>query len=76
MMFSDVLYKCTYHVLQGDIVTLIRRVDDNWLEGRLGGRQGIFPSSYVQICREPDTPMMTPLPSLAPTPIPGTYMRT
>ena len=58
-------------VTQGDIVTLIRRIDENWLEGRIGQRQGIFPASYVQICREPATPMMTPLPSLAPTPIPG-----
>lgn len=57
--------------MQGDMVTLIRRVDKNWYEGRIGNRQGIFPVSYVEPQREPDTPMMTPMSSHAPTPVPG-----
>jgi hypothetical protein len=56
---------------KGDRVTLIRRVDDNWYEGRLGQRQGIFPCNYVEVLREPDTPMVTPASSYAPTPRTG-----
>ncbi|XP_077297261.1 uncharacterized protein LOC143918987 isoform X3 [Arctopsyche grandis] len=38
---------------KGELVTLIRRVDDNWYEGRLGDRKGIFPVSYVEVLAEP-----------------------
>jgi hypothetical protein len=35
-------------------VTLTKRVDSNWYEGRnSSGRVGIFPSSYVQVLSEP-----------------------
>jgi hypothetical protein len=34
-------------------VTLTRRVDKNWYEGRIGSRKGIFPASYVDILTEP-----------------------
>lgn len=34
---------------EGDIITLMSRVDDNWYEGYLNGRTGYFPVSYVQI---------------------------
>ena len=30
------------------MVTVLRRVDDNWYEGRLGDAAGIFPASYVE----------------------------
>ena len=33
----------------GVSVRLLRRIDDNWLEGELDGRVGIFPASYVEI---------------------------
>lgn len=56
---------------KGDIVKLIRRVDENWWEGRLGKSQGIFPCSYVKTTFEPSTPLTTPTASQAPTPIPG-----
>ena len=47
-------------VFQGDDVSVIRQLDDNWLEGRIGGKQGIFPFNYVDIINEPETPLMTP----------------
>eukprot|EP00058_Branchiostoma_floridae_P010562 XP_002596050.1 hypothetical protein BRAFLDRAFT_202929 [Branchiostoma floridae] len=38
---------------KNDIVTLLRRVDNNWYEGQIGNRQGIFPVSYVEVYKEP-----------------------
>ncbi|XP_055877350.1 uncharacterized protein LOC106077152 isoform X7 [Biomphalaria glabrata] len=57
---------------KGENVTLLRRVDENWFEGRSGGRQGIFPAAYVEIIREPSTPLITPAPSVITTPMTGT----
>lgn len=34
---------------EGDHITLLSRVDDNWLEGSLNGRTGLFPVTYVQV---------------------------
>lgn len=41
--------------LQGERITLIRRVDENWYEGKISGtnRQGIFPVTYVEVQRRP-----------------------
>lgn len=39
--------------ITGELITLIRRVDNNWYEGRIGNRRGIFPVSYVNVIREP-----------------------
>lgn len=41
--------------LQGERITLIRRVDENWYEGKISGtnRQGIFPVTYVEVLRRP-----------------------
>ena len=52
-------------------MVLLRRVDDNWYEGRIGNRQGIFPISYIEITREPSTPLITPAPSVITTPMTG-----
>ncbi|XP_021570940.1 vinexin [Carlito syrichta] len=40
---------------KGERICLIRKVNENWYEGRIPGtgRQGIFPASYVQVNREP-----------------------
>ncbi|XP_073911264.1 vinexin isoform X2 [Castor canadensis] len=40
---------------KGERICLIRKVNENWYEGRITGtgRQGIFPASYVQVSREP-----------------------
>ena len=32
---------------------MTRRVDENWYEGRIGNRKGIFPVSYVDVISEP-----------------------
>lgn len=34
---------------KGAVVTVIRRVDENWAEGRLSERIGIFPISFVEM---------------------------
>lgn len=34
---------------QDEILTVIRRVDDNWAEGMLGDKIGIFPLLYVEV---------------------------
>ncbi len=33
----------------GVSILLLRRIDENWLEGKLEGRVGIFPASHVKI---------------------------
>uniref|UniRef100_A0A3B4V642 Sorbin and SH3 domain-containing protein 1-like n=1 Tax=Seriola dumerili TaxID=41447 RepID=A0A3B4V642_SERDU len=40
---------------KGERITLIRRVDENWYEGKIAGtnRQGIFPVTYVEVHRRP-----------------------
>ncbi|XP_072171012.1 E3 ubiquitin-protein ligase SH3RF1-like [Diadema setosum] len=39
---------------KGAIVTLLKRIDDNWYHGELDGGRGFFPASYVEV--------LTPLP--------------
>lgn len=34
---------------KGEVITIIRRVDDNWAEGKLAGKIGIFPISFVEM---------------------------
>ncbi|XP_043912053.1 sorbin and SH3 domain-containing protein 1 isoform X5 [Protopterus annectens] len=40
---------------KGERIALIRRVDENWYEGKIvgTGRQGIFPVSYVDVMKRP-----------------------
>ena len=33
----------------GESIRLLRRIDENWLEGQLDGKIGIFPANYVKI---------------------------
>ncbi|XP_065343061.1 uncharacterized protein LOC135941455 isoform X6 [Cloeon dipterum] len=40
-------------LVKGEMVVLTRRVDDNWYEGRIGVRRGIFPCTYVEVINEP-----------------------
>ena len=34
-------------------MTLLRRLDENWYEGRLNHIEGIFPAAYVETLKEP-----------------------
>ncbi|MEE6488106.1 hypothetical protein FKM82_015133 [Ascaphus truei] len=40
---------------KGERITLIRRVDENWYEGKISGtnRQGIFPVTYLDVIKRP-----------------------
>jgi len=51
-------------------VTVVRRVDDNWLEGRRGDVTGIFPVSYVEPLSNRETSSNAPeLNSRRPKPV-------
>lgn len=41
--FSDLSFK------RGDIIILKKRIDSHWYQGECGGKQGVFPLSYVQV---------------------------
>lgn len=53
-MFAGVNPK-SFVCLQGERITLIRRVDENWYEGKISGtnRQGIFPVTYIEVHKRP-----------------------
>ncbi|KAK0163742.1 hypothetical protein PV328_002442 [Microctonus aethiopoides] len=38
---------------KGELVVLTRRVDENWYEGRIGNKKGIFPVTYVEVIVDP-----------------------
>ncbi|VDM32323.1 unnamed protein product [Hydatigera taeniaeformis] len=42
---------------EGEVIQLIRQVDENWYEGRLNNKEGFFPVNYVEV--------IEPLPSSA-----------
>lgn len=37
---------------QGDVITIDKKVDDNWYRGQIGDKKGIFPVAYVKIIEE------------------------
>ncbi len=37
---------------EGDIVELVRRENEEWLVGRLAGREGSFPQDFVKIIKD------------------------
>ena len=39
----------TFCLFKGDIINVIRQVDENWCEGKLGGKLGIFPITFVEV---------------------------
>lgn len=50
-------FQCIIHfhnAFQGDRVILLKRVDQNWYEGKIPGtnKQGIFPVSYVEVIKK------------------------
>ncbi|XP_034411678.1 endophilin-A2-like isoform X2 [Cyclopterus lumpus] len=34
---------------EGDIITLVNRIDENWFEGAIRGKTGYFPNNYVEV---------------------------
>ncbi|XP_037537657.1 endophilin-A2 [Nematolebias whitei] len=34
---------------EGDLITLVKQIDENWSEGKLHGRTGYFPNNYVEV---------------------------
>ncbi|KAF7260251.1 hypothetical protein EG68_02478 [Paragonimus skrjabini miyazakii] len=40
-------FELSFH--EGDIIRLIEQVDENWYLGELGGKEGHFPTTYVQV---------------------------
>ncbi|XP_047489421.1 endophilin-A-like isoform X5 [Penaeus chinensis] len=34
---------------EGDTITLTQRIDENWFEGSINGKSGLFPVSYVNV---------------------------
>jgi len=38
------------------VVAVVRRVDENWLEGVHDGRQGLFPAAYSELVQSPLMP--------------------
>jgi hypothetical protein len=39
-------------LLPGDIVNVIGPADEQWIEGEMGNRRGIFPMTFVELCRD------------------------
>lgn len=48
-MYVHVLVSTLDPELQDEILTVLRRVDENWAEGMLGDKVGIFPLLYVEV---------------------------
>jgi len=42
-------YLCIQNEPQGEVISVIRRVDENWAEGKLLDRIGIFPLAFVEL---------------------------
>ena len=34
---------------EGDVITLISQIDENWYEGSIRGQSGLFPNNYVEV---------------------------
>lgn len=45
--FAQFENELSFH--EGEIVTLCRHIDKDWIEGKIDGKKGIFPKSYVNI---------------------------
>ena len=43
------LYVQNKCIPQGEVISVIRRVDENWAEGKLLDRIGIFPLAFVEL---------------------------
>lgn len=34
---------------EGDLVYLIEAINDNWMQGRIGDREGVFPVNFIDV---------------------------
>jgi len=34
---------------EGDTIRLKKKLDENWFEGEIGGKVGMFPTTYVEV---------------------------
>ncbi|XP_031453795.1 E3 ubiquitin-protein ligase SH3RF2 [Phasianus colchicus] len=41
---------------EGDVIVLLRQLDQNWYLGELNGVSGVFPASSVQVIKQPPLP--------------------
>ncbi len=35
--------------MEHELIETLEKVDDDWMKGRIGEREGIFPSSFVKV---------------------------
>ncbi|KAK6014902.1 BAR domain protein [Ostertagia ostertagi] len=42
-------FQASLNLKEGQVVELVAQVDENWFEGRLNGKNGLFPIAYVQV---------------------------
>lgn len=47
-------------LLQGDILTVIRRVDENWIEAKLGEKVGVCPLQFTEVSSAEFLPVFSP----------------
>lgn len=40
---------------EGEVITLLERIDDDWMRGETSGQEGIFPMTFVEPYRVPST---------------------
>ena len=45
----------------GDVIELQEEVDADWMRGRLGSKEGIFPSSFVEVVAAPEIQKTAPI---------------
>ncbi|XP_033101444.1 uncharacterized protein LOC117104671 [Anneissia japonica] len=55
---------------KGDYINLTKKVDNNWWEGRIGKKIGIFPAAYVDVIKEPQGNVQPRSPVARQTPSP------
>ena len=50
-------------IAEGDCIQLLERVDADWLKGRLGSSEGIFPAEFVNVVEDLPAVALAPAPT-------------